>query len=225
MPRKKVTVKLCTRCNRPNKRGGNTRICEACFKESPKKAKRLPEAPTHKTCSHCRTEKPASEFYKNAGRPDWLSIYCKVCHSAKESARYSNGKEKARDGRLWSRYNISLEEYNQMLIAQGNKCALCPREHTATKPLHVDHSHQEPVIVRGLLCSRCNRMKLGSLTLEDVNQLQAYLTQPPAIQVVGERLVPIGMEKGTGKRRRRYKHYPKKQEEKHAKVFPDAQPS
>lgn len=32
-----------------------------------------------KICSHCNTEKPVSDFHKNAARPDGLQEICKDC--------------------------------------------------------------------------------------------------------------------------------------------------
>lgn len=49
-------------------------------------------------------------------------------------------------------YGITLEEYNQMLQAQNNTCAIC------IKPIDmpcVDHDHITGK-VRGLLCRSCN---------------------------------------------------------------------
>ncbi len=205
-----IKLPLCTRCNRPNDRGGRTRICLRCFQQSPNKSVRLPEAPPSKVCSFCREEKPKEEFFKNAARADWLSVYCKPCHREKEKRRYDSDKDRGKDYRLWSRYNISLDDYNAMLESQSFQCALCPKKHTDSKPLHVDHSHENPSIVRGLLCNLCNQRKLGSLTLSEVEMIHAYLVSPPAVKVVGHRLVPLGMERGKpGRRKRKYKHYKK----------------
>lgn len=198
---------ICTRCGRANTRGGRTRICEKCFKESPKKSTRLPEPPATKVCAFCREEKQSQHFYKNAARADWLSTYCRDCHKIKEKRAYDNDKDKGKDYRLWNRYNISLEEYNQILESQNYKCALCPKLHSDTKPLNVDHSHEEPSIVRGLLCITCNQRKLGSLRLEEVRAILDYLEQPPATLLIGHRLVPVGKEKPRRQRKRKYKHY------------------
>lgn len=200
--------KLCTRCGRPNGRGGRTRVCAPCHEAAPHKAVRLASPPDRKVCAYCREEKPAEEFYKNAGRADWLSTYCRVCHSGRAKHYHESDAARAKDRRLWARYNISLAEYDAMLEAQGYTCALCPKKHTHAKPLHVDHSHENPNIVRGLLCITCNQRKLGALTLAEVEAIHAYLLKPPATDVVGERLVPIGKEKGARpRRRRRYKQY------------------
>ncbi len=175
-------------------------------------AARLPGPPSRKICAVCRVEKDRQEFYKNKARADWLSTYCRQCHSAKEKNYYDSDKERSKDRRLWARYAITLEEYNQMLREQDYTCALCPKKHSDSRPLNVDHSHETPNIVRGLLCITCNQRKLGGLKLEEVRAILSYLESPPALKTIGRRLVPLGMEKGTRTRRKRkYKHYKKGQ--------------
>ena len=49
-------------------------------------------------------------------------------------------------------YNISLEDYNKMLINQNNKCDIC---RIGFNNLVVDHCHTTGK-VRGLLCNGCN---------------------------------------------------------------------
>jgi hypothetical protein len=55
---------------------------------------------------------------------------------------------------LRSQYGITPEEYDEMLAAQGGKCALCETL-PLTKRLAVDHDHATGQ-VRGLLCWSCN---------------------------------------------------------------------
>ncbi len=53
-------------------------------------------------------------------------------------------------------YKITLNEYNQLLSKQGNKCAICHIDQSHCKrPFAVDHDHVDKEI-RGLLCGRCN---------------------------------------------------------------------
>lgn len=59
----------------------------------------------------------------------------------------------AKSKSLQANYGISLKEYNQMLVDQLNRCAIC--EVPFTKSPHVDHNH-ETGEVRGLLCGPCN---------------------------------------------------------------------
>jgi len=66
--------------------------------------------------------------------------------------------EKARN--LRAKFDLSLEDYDQMLEAQGGVCAICkdPETHKRNgklKALAVDHNHSTGKI-RGLLCSDCN---------------------------------------------------------------------
>lgn len=56
-------------------------------------------------------------------------------------------------------YGITVEEYEQMLAAQNNRCAICKTDKPSGpgKKLFVDHDH-ETGTVRGLLCCKCNFM-------------------------------------------------------------------
>jgi len=51
-------------------------------------------------------------------------------------------------------YNITLEDYNRMLIEQNYVCSIC-KNTNLKKRLCVDHCH-ETGKVRGLLCDKCN---------------------------------------------------------------------
>lgn len=70
------------------------------------------------------------------------------CYSKTDRAAY------AKEWALQNKYNITGEDYQRMLAAQGGKCAICE---DAGSVLHVDHCHAQGD-VRGLLCVRCNRM-------------------------------------------------------------------
>jgi len=58
-------------------------------------------------------------------------------------------------------YGLTIEQYNEMVLLQSGKCAICEKEmpprdkYTAGTRLHVDHCHVSGNI-RMLLCSRCN---------------------------------------------------------------------
>ncbi len=65
--------------------------------------------------------------------------------------------------RKMATYGITLEQYQQMLQAQGGSCAICGGQETSIddrsgKPrmMAVDHDHATSK-VRGILCSHCNR--------------------------------------------------------------------
>lgn len=62
-----------------------------------------------------------------------------------------------RDRQYRKRYGITLAEYEAMLAAQGNRCAICSSEKAGNtgQCFAVDHCH-ETGKVRGLLCIKCN---------------------------------------------------------------------
>jgi len=54
------------------------------------------------------------------------------------------------------KYGITLDQYNEMFLAQNGVCAICGNSETYNKrSLAVDHDHITGV-VRGLLCLDCN---------------------------------------------------------------------
>lgn len=64
---------------------------------------------------------------------------------------------------LQRNFGISLQDYEDLLQAQGGACAVCGALNGTciysgekTKSLGVDHDHKTGA-VRGLLCSDCNR--------------------------------------------------------------------
>lgn len=68
----------------------------------------------------------------------------------------ANNPEKAKNSYYRYQYGITLEQYNQMLLTQGNVCAICRKgESVLGRSLCVDHDHKtgKP---RGLLCLDCN---------------------------------------------------------------------
>jgi hypothetical protein len=80
--------------------------------------------------------------------------------------------------RLKHRYNITLEEYNNLVIKQNGVCAICKEPETSIDPrnkrkriLSVDHNHQTGQ-VRGLLCILCNQA-IGMLKEKSDNFLNA----------------------------------------------------
>ncbi|MFG2040243.1 endonuclease VII domain-containing protein [Dactylosporangium sp. NPDC048998] len=62
---------------------------------------------------------------------------------------------------LREKYNLTPAEYDRMLTAQGDLCAICRKPETtrgrggAPRRLAVDHNHRTGA-VRKLLCHRCN---------------------------------------------------------------------
>jgi hypothetical protein len=78
--------------------------------------------------------------------------------NARRRMEQAAGKRRHIDRRktLKAKYGLTVEAYDEMLVKQNGKCAICllpPRN----KYLDVDHCHDSDR-VRGLLCDLCNRM-------------------------------------------------------------------
>lgn len=65
-------------------------------------------------------------------------------------------KERMRANALLRQYGLTVQDYDDLLEAQGGGCAVCGVEkgHAGNR-LAVDHDHSTGE-VRGLLCDRCN---------------------------------------------------------------------
>lgn len=89
-------------------------------------------------------------------------------------------------------YGITADEYWAIHEFQGGCCYICQRATGARKRLSVDHDHKTG-IVRGLLCTPCNRNVLGHLRdcVMALARAIIYLLFPPAVEVIGERVAPI----------------------------------
>lgn len=87
----------------------------------------------------------------------------KIRRAANRSVSKSDNPEKARQWNLASnlrKYDMSIEEYQQMLDNQNGLCLICgnapdPNGIKSASRLHVDHDHATGK-VRGLLCNKCN---------------------------------------------------------------------
>jgi hypothetical protein len=153
-----------------------------------------------------RQRKPRIDLigYKNdhivvveVGAPNkWLGL-CKSCgemheQSSREIKRNqapmscSNYKPRnwsgldRQDNIIRKQYGISMQQFTDLLAAQGGGCAICKKPMQAIRRrMNIDHCH-ETNEVRGILCSGCNT-GLGHLG-DNVAGLQraiAYLQKPP----------------------------------------------
>lgn len=107
-------------------------------------------------------------------------------------ARRAKTRDVSFDRYLRATYNITSEEYWRIYEAQGGVCYICRRaKGTGRKRLSVDHCHTTGM-VRGLLCSPCNRDVVGHLRDDPQAALRflIYLLAPPAADVIGIRITP-----------------------------------
>lgn len=69
--------------------------------------------------------------------------------------------EKRRAYALMYNYGITLDQYNELLNRQNNRCGVCNKHESDFKTkLAVDHDHQTGEIF-GLLCWQCNHKIIG----------------------------------------------------------------
>ncbi|GAB4584441.1 hypothetical protein Ntsu_22730 [Nocardia sp. IFM 10818] len=122
---------------------------------------------------------------------------CATHHRKKRTIRRDYSHEK----HIGETYGITKEEYWAIYEAQGRKCAICRRATGVRKKLSVDHDHATGM-VRGLLCTMCNRNVLGHLRDEPeaFDRGKRYLSHPPAVEVIGCRIVPEGGAPVKGRR-------------------------
>lgn len=115
-------------------------------------------------CGKCRNERrqqlrKANPEKRNAAEYAWRRAHpgrAKATRAKWAKAHPELNKQYARNSSLKYNYGMTLEEYDQMLEAQGGVCALCGKPPT-TKRLAVDHDHVTNK-VRGLIHSTCNLM-------------------------------------------------------------------
>lgn len=111
-------------------------------------------------CSGCKAARPLSEFGRNKSRPGGYSYRCKPCARVSVNAHYRKHSSKSARRRsiLKKRFGITPEQYNQMVIEQTGRCAICKTMDPGHGYAHfpIDHDHATGK-VRGLLCGLCNR--------------------------------------------------------------------
>ncbi len=108
-----------------------------------------------KKCATCKKSKLLSEFAIDNQRKNGRSSYCGLCKKDRSQKYYQENKHKMKDSYLRKLYNISMEEYLNLLEKQGGVCAICRTVGTAKRAMHVDHDH-ETGAVRAILCHGCN---------------------------------------------------------------------
>lgn len=87
----------------------------------------------------------------------------------------SDAKEKARWARIKRVYGITKDQYVQLDLGH---CPICLRDWDATVRPNIDHDHVTGD-VRGLLCTFCNRYRVGRLRdAELVYRIASYLGLP-----------------------------------------------
>ena len=104
-------------------------------------------------CRICNIVRDEDFFYKND-----KTNRCKACEQSRKRAerKTRSHADIDRRKRLKKEYGITLEQFNEMNLAQNGQCAICGlKESMNRKNLCIDHCHESGMI-RGLLCHACN---------------------------------------------------------------------
>ena len=118
-----------------------------------------------KICPKCKKELPITGFSSNAYRKDGVSYTCGKCEQKRRKKHYDINKEnpvwlkkqkdRAFKSRLHHYFDITIDEYDNMIELQNGVCAICGQIETNGRRLSVDHNHGTGKI-RELLCRKCN---------------------------------------------------------------------
>lgn len=81
--------------------------------------------------------------------------------------------------KYWPHLTLKQAEAERQKLsdAQNQSCAICYKhESQFAKRLAVDHNHKSGK-VRGLLCYRCNKFRVGRQTIESCREVLDYLVK------------------------------------------------
>lgn len=105
-------------------------------------------------CPSCGETEP-TKFYINKKTGRRSNAYCANCHKENCKRRYHSKTIIQRRAEKAVAYGLSVQDYLELYEKQAGKCAICNKEPSTKRGLHVDHCH-ETNKVRGLLCHGCN---------------------------------------------------------------------
>ena len=157
-----IVDKVCSfeNCNRPHKGHG---LCAGHLWQS-KNKKELTEL-ADKSGGIClidncnnksRARKVCGNHYKQAVyRGEYTEKLCSILSCERKS--FKNGYC-TKHHHISYTYNLTAEQYEDILQKQESKCAICGTVNSINKRvggLFIDHDH-DTNIVRGLLCHQCN---------------------------------------------------------------------
>jgi hypothetical protein len=145
------------------------RLCSRCYQNRCNRGEALP--PKKKkivTCEECGAKWKS----RSGGWSRYGNQLCTSCRTRKwrKASWAEGGSLWART--LWKNFGITPKDYDDLLVKQDGRCAICRSPGNNGRRFAVDHDHDTKE-VRGLLCGNCNR-GLGYLQ-DDVSILKAAL--------------------------------------------------
>jgi hypothetical protein len=127
---------------------------------------------TERQCSRCGKTKPDEAFSQR-------NTQCNPCRAIIEGERYEHNKEQMRNRARERQFGLTPGQYQTMLEAQDDVCAICEQPETnayngVVRSLAVDHDHATGK-VRGLLCAKCNTRLHADAAIDWFYRAAAYL--------------------------------------------------
>ncbi len=116
-------------------------------------------------CEKCKTQSLLNRFLiigkddieiKNPSDRKDFTLSSALKNRADPNQTIENRNYRKQRNPLRNRYKLTVDEYNQMLITQNKRCAICNTDTPKGQGrFHIDHCHESGKI-RGLLCHACN---------------------------------------------------------------------
>lgn len=112
-------------------------------------------------CTRCSVEHPLYKFYNGYKKDRVTRKIIPVCHHCRYQQKVKADPEYHRKRDLKKKYNMTSEQFLDLLEKQGNTCAICQATYNNYA---IDHDHACcsgeitcGKCVRGVLCQKCNR--------------------------------------------------------------------
>ena len=118
----------------------------------------MPKTRQKKCCAKCNRVRLAKFFWKNPRMSSGLASYCVTCATAvnrASSKKHAETKPRLAFRRRLRKYGLTVDTFDNLVVAQDGNCAICGRPESSRKRLCIDHNHVTGR-VRGLLCVQCN---------------------------------------------------------------------
>jgi len=152
------------------------RFCKKCQTQTPFYTHKNRKSGSCKVCSKQRNSELCScgsvkscrsKLCITCHQKNQSTVLCSSCHTlpklkgkrlCKKCRHQQKGEQDTLNKFRWglqSKYQISLESFEQMFVSQNGSCAICLDEFQTRKDICVDHDHSSGQ-VRQLLCQKCN---------------------------------------------------------------------
>ncbi len=148
-------VKICINCKTPKQHSARGKMCIDCKAAYDKAYVELNKEKLRVSGQEYRNR--SKERKKEYDKRFRVENKDKILGDKINRKLSGKSYEEARRSMLKAKYNISIEDYDNLVKLQDGKCKICKTTKYPGKGkcLHVDHDHQTGEI-RGLLCTKCN---------------------------------------------------------------------